>query len=197
MSVICGIQARLSSTRLPGKVLMDILGKTMLQRVMEACWGPWETYVLTSTDYTDDKLAVWLEDQGVKHRRGSLENVLSRYVKLANEKQPEVLVRVCADAPMLERRWVDRAIDEVLDKRQPVFIPGALHAGACEHWFECAEKCSEEDLEHAGAYWFEAHGRTLRGLVPADYFTVNTAEDLERARAEWAKRRKAVEMGSR
>lgn len=188
MAVIVAVQARMSSTRLPGKALMDIAGKTMLERVLAACSGPWDTMVLTSTDPTDDMLAVWMDDQAVRYRRGSLTNVLSRYTEVAIGMQPDVLVRVCADAPFLEKRWVDRAIDEVLDKRQPVFIPGALHAGSSEHWFTCGCDCSEADLEHAGAYWFEAHGRHIHGLVPADYRTVNTKEDMEWARDEWIRR---------
>lgn len=169
----------------------------MLQRVLEACWGPFQTVVLTSTDPTDDGLELWLEDQRVQYRRGSLENVLSRYTDLARELRPDVLVRVCADAPFLEKRWIMRAIDEVDDKKTPVFIPGALHAGSVQHWIECEEECDEEDKEHAGHYWFETHGKVISHLVPEDYFTVNTQADLERARLEWARRRRSINEGHR
>lgn len=197
MGVVVGIQARLSSTRLKKKVLADVCGKTMLQRVLESCWGPYQTIVLTSTDPTDDGLEMWLEDQGVAYRRGSLDNVLSRYCDLARELQPTTLVRVCADAPFLERRWIYRAVDEVEDKKTPCFIPGALHAGSPEHWFDCEDHCDDEDKEHAGHYWFEMYGKVLHGLVPDGYRTVNTQEDLEWARAEWTRRRRSIEQGRR
>jgi GTP:adenosylcobinamide-phosphate guanylyltransferase len=197
LAVIIGIQARLSSTRLPRKVLLDLCGKTMLQRVLECCWGPFERIVLTSTDPSDDGLEMWLKDQGVAYRRGSLDNVLSRYTDLVQELHPSVLVRVCADAPFLEKRWIFRAVDEVEDKKHPCFIPGALHAGSSEHWMDCEEECYEGDKEHAGYSWFQDKGKVLHGLVPEGYFTVNTAEDLERARGEYARRKQLVEGAKR
>lgn len=180
MSVLVAIQARMSSTRLPGKVLADLGGKPMLQRVWEACSG-FQRVVLTSKDPTDDPLVHWLVGMGYPYRRGSLADVLSRYAAVAREKNPNVLVRVCGDAPFLERRWIWKAVDAVEKFDEPVFVPQALHAGTTEHWLRCAEETDDDDREHAGAFWFELHGRKLE-LVPDSYLMVNTHEELLEAR---------------
>lgn len=184
MSVAVGIQARVSSTRLPGKVLMDLGGKPMIERVWDACWGPFDRVILTSKDPTDDDFCRCMKAHNIAHRRGSLANVLSRYTALAKEKRPDVLVRVCGDAPFLDRRWIFKAVD--LAEAGPVFVPGALHAGRVEDWLDCEEQCDEEDKEHAGAYWFEDRGVIL-DLVPKDYRSINTMEDMIWARQQWEK----------
>jgi len=185
MSVVIGIQARTSSTRLPGKILMDLGGKPMIERVWDAVWGPFERYILTSKDPSDDDFCRCMQAHNIAHRRGSLANVLSRYTALAKEKRPDVLVRVCGDAPFLDRRWIFRAVD--LAEAGPVFVPGALHAGRVEDWLDCEEQCDDDDREHAGARWFEDRGAIL-DLVPPTYFTVNTMAEMERARALWEKK---------
>lgn len=184
MSVLVGIQARMSSERLPGKVMMDLHGKPMIQRVYEACWMPAERIVLTSKDKSDDPLVHWLLGMAIDHRRGSLDDVLSRYVAVAREKNPDVLVRVCGDAPFLEKRWIWRAVEHCEKHDEPVFVPGALHCGTPEHWIRCSEATprNDPDREHAGAAWFEIYGRTIECVPHDTYMTVNTKEELEEAR---------------
>jgi len=174
---VVALQARLGSTRLPGKVLRDVAGKPLLERVLEAVAGPWRVVVLTSWEPEDDRLARWLDARGQEYRRGPLEDVLARYADLARELKPSTLVRVCGDAPLLDARWVDLAIDAPW----PVFVPKALHAGSWEVWGQADQSLEPEDWKHAGYYWFEKHARHIH-LVPEDYFMVNTQEDLERAR---------------
>lgn len=179
--VIVGIQARMSSSRLPGKVMMDIGGKPMIHRVYDACVGLWHRVVLTTRRQSDDVLCEYLRGIEVDYRRGSLVDVLSRYSELARIERPGCLVRVCGDAPFLDAAWINRAAVYVLFKKQPIYIPGALHAGTSENWREAGESMNPHDIEHAGDAWFAEHGLRL-DLVPDDYFTVNTLEELERAR---------------
>lgn len=183
--MIVGIQARVNSTRLPGKVMADIGGKPMIRRVWDACEAAyWERIILTSKETTDDPLVDYLEAAGMKFRRGSLDNVLSRYIDVAKKLKPSILVRVCADAPFIQKRWIYRAIEEIEKTDYPAFVPGALHAGTPEHWLECAEETDDDDREHAGAAWFELYGHHVK-CVPSDYLMVNTPEDLEEARRRW------------
>src|SRR5688572_3667966 len=71
VKVIVGIQARMGSTRLPGKVMADLRGKPMIRRVWNACAGPWRRMVLTTNKEEDDALCAYLKDQGMDYRRGS------------------------------------------------------------------------------------------------------------------------------
>ena len=182
--VVVAIQARLSSSRLPGKVLMDLRGEPMLKRVYDACAGPWRRTILTSTHGRDAQISFWCRRQGISCVRGDLEDVLSRYVTVAERARPKCLVRVCGDAPFMERAWIQDAVIESAG-RHPAFKPGALHAGHWTHWMQANEWCEKSDREHAGHGWFHDHGAHLPG-VPTSHFTVNTIEDLDRAREQWA-----------
>lgn len=181
MKIIIGIQARLGSSRLPKKVLADLGGKPMLRRVWDACEGPWRRMVLTTIKREDDELCEWMKSEGMEYRRGSEPDVLSRYAQVANSEKPHCLVRVCGDAPFLQADWIKAAVAE----DQMVFVPQALHAGSWIAWEEANRYAMPCDWEHAGYHWFEEKAKRL-DLVPPDYFSVNTPEDLERARQRLA-----------
>ena len=178
--VIVGIQARMGSSRLPGKVMLDLAGLPMIRRVWDACEGPWERRVLVSEADSSRDLRVYLTTHEMAWESGSELDVLSRYVALAKRRKPLVLVRVCADAPFLNKLWIADAVNECL-RASPVFIPGALHAGSWYEWVACGDNCAKEDREHAGAAWFEKYGLTME-RVPPDYRMVNTEADLAEAR---------------
>jgi CMP-2-keto-3-deoxyoctulosonic acid synthetase len=177
----------MGSSRLPGKVLADVCGKPLLQRVLEAVAGPWRVVVLTSKSRADSQLCAWCRESGVEYRRGSLPDVLSRYSDLAVELQPSHLVRVCGDAPFLEASWIAKATS----REGPCFVPGALHTGSWEVWGQVSESPEPDDWEHAGYYWFRDNARHLE-LVPESYMTVNTPEDLEEARRRFGSRSEAT-----
>lgn len=180
----------MSSKRLPGKVLLDIGGKPMLHRVWDALEAPaWTRVILTSTQPSDDPIAEYAIEHGLLHKGGPLEDVLLRYVGFMQHAKPAIMVRVCGDAPFLKKAWVFQALECVEKHDEPVFVPGALHAGTFADWLECLEETPNwhPDREHAGHDWFREHGRTI-DLVPESYFTVNTAEDLVLARALWTEK---------
>ena len=163
---------------------MDIGGAPMIHRVWSACGSIFKKILLTSKDPSDDPLALYAIEQVWPIYRGSLEDVLSRYVWAARAIKPTVLVRVCGDAPFLESRWIWKAVEEVEKTDEPVFVPNALHAGTIDHWLQASDEATDVDREHAAHDWFELCGRTLK-LVPEDYFSVNTEEDMEKARKLW------------
>ncbi|MBG0775019.1 MAG: NTP transferase domain-containing protein [Desulfovibrionaceae bacterium] len=109
------VQARASSTRLPGKVLMDIHGKPMLLRQLQRLAhglaqepdgpdgeGPEGPVVVTSTDPSDDPVAALCADHGFGCCRGSLHDVLARYVDCCAATGATHVIRVGGDDPLID-----------------------------------------------------------------------------------------------
>jgi len=108
------LQARMSSARLPGKVLKDINGKPMiywqLQRILQSRELD-EVLVATSTDSTDDELALYIKSLGFQVARGPLDNVYQRYANtILNFSENTVVVRLTGDCPLVMPRIIDYAI---------------------------------------------------------------------------------------
>jgi spore coat polysaccharide biosynthesis protein SpsF len=109
------LQARMSSTRMPGKVLTPLLGEPMIVRQLERLHRAAmidEVVVATSTDPSDDVLAETLERHGETVRRGSLDDVLARYLMVIDEFDPQVVVRITGDNPLIDPGVIDRAVRE-------------------------------------------------------------------------------------
>ena len=104
------IQARMSSSRLPGKVLRPLAGMPVLEHVVRRMARA-ETVdtvaIATSTDPSDDALERFADDLGIPCIRGPLDNVLMRYVMAAEALQPDVVIRVTGDAPLVDPRLTD------------------------------------------------------------------------------------------
>ena len=120
------IQARMSSTRLPGQVLMPVMGKPLLghmvERVRPAARVD-ELVVATSTEASDDPIARWCGDNGVKAVRGSLSDVLARYYfgALSLHPVPQTIVRLTADCPLHHHAVVDFAVKEFQRRKVDYF----------------------------------------------------------------------------
>ncbi len=105
MSVVAVIQARMGSSRLPGKVLAEIEGRAMLEHVVErvlACSAIHRVVVATTELPEDDELAARARALGVDVYRGSAHDVLDRYRGAAAAAGARVIVRVTADCPLLD-----------------------------------------------------------------------------------------------
>lgn len=114
-----GLQARMSSSRLPGKVLKRLgdAGPVVLDQVIERIKHSRlvdDLFLLTSDDVSDDLLAFYGKDRCLPVLRGSMNDVLSRYVELCRkvsiEHQDFALVRVTADCPLLDPSLLDEMI---------------------------------------------------------------------------------------
>src|SRR5690242_5548434 len=102
MKTVAVIQARMSSTRLPGKVLKDLGGRPVLDWVVEAARqapGVDEVVVATSTEEDDNVVADWALQKGVTVYRGSLTDVLSRFLGAAHLTNADILIRLTGDCP--------------------------------------------------------------------------------------------------
>ena len=119
------IQARMGSHRLPGKVLQDIAGAPMIDRVVERasqCKSIDGVIVATSTNASDDILADHCRRLGVNVVRGSEHDVLSRYALAAEKYHCETVVRITSDCPLVDPDIVDCVVHEVTEN------PGVQYA---------------------------------------------------------------------
>src|SRR5262249_41226654 len=118
MTVATIVQARMGSTRLPGKVLKDICGETLLAHVMarsEAMTRSDLTVVATSTPAGDDPIAALGAERGWRVFRGSESDVLDRYVEAALDCGAGHVVRVTSDCPLVDPEEGDRVIARHLE----------------------------------------------------------------------------------
>lgn len=105
MKTVAIIQARMGSTRLPGKVLMDLGGRPALAwtvRAARAAAGVDAVWVATSTAATDDPVVRWCTENEVPVHRGSEHDVLDRYVGAMSASGAEIVIRLTADCPLLD-----------------------------------------------------------------------------------------------
>ena len=118
MKVIGLLQARTSSTRLPGKVLMRILCEPMILhqlRRIKRCRLIHDIIVCTSVESSDDELAKVCSDAGYQVFRGSLDDVLDRFVSSLDGKVCDQVVRLTGDCPLTDSKIIDEIIQKHLD----------------------------------------------------------------------------------
>ncbi len=122
------VQARMRSTRLPGKVLKPIAGEPLLWHILHRLRKSQliETIcVATTRDPADDELAAYAEAQGVKVVRGPEDDVLGRLALAMYAIDPDVIVRVNADAPLVDAAYVDHLIGEMMRQQADFVMPRA------------------------------------------------------------------------
>jgi spore coat polysaccharide biosynthesis protein SpsF len=123
MNVVLITQARMSSTRLPGKVMLQVQNKPLLayhlERLERVTLAD-RVVVATSTNSADDLIAQFCRDRGVYFFRGDELDVLSRYYMCAKAYAADVIVRVTSDCPVIDPDIIDRVIAEYLAHRDHV-----------------------------------------------------------------------------
>ena len=105
MRVVCIMQARVGSSRLPGKVLKEICGKTVLEHDinrLRKVRNIDEIVIATTTEEKDIEIVNEAKRLGVKYFRGSEDDVLSRYYLAAKENEADAVVRVTSDCPCID-----------------------------------------------------------------------------------------------
>lgn len=116
--IVCIIQARMGSTRLPGKVMKKIKGETVLYHVVERVKQSElidQIVVATTTNRQDDVLVEEAKRLKVSSYRGSEEDVLSRYYYAAKKYNADRIVRVTSDCPFIDPTIVDQVISKHLE----------------------------------------------------------------------------------
>lgn len=122
------IQARMGSTRLPEKVLMNIGDEPMLWHVYERATRASlvdKTVIATSTEPGDDEVAAFCEQREIPYFRGSETDVLDRYYQTAREQDADTIVRLTADCPFLSPPVIDRVL-RVYDQSTAPYVTNTV-----------------------------------------------------------------------
>jgi len=108
------LQARMSSSRLPGKVMMSINGEPMIywqiQRILQASTID-KLVVATSNHTSDNSICEYLAEKGIDVFRGSLNDVLSRFIEIEQIAKPTVIIRLTGDCPLVMPKLLDKMMD--------------------------------------------------------------------------------------
>jgi spore coat polysaccharide biosynthesis protein SpsF len=119
MKVVAIIQARMTSSRLPGKVLMDLAGEPMLARVFERTRRARtvdDVIVATSNLVSDDGIVQLCAERDWPCFRGSQKDVLGRYSLAARAFDAEAVVRVTSDCPLIDPRLIDEHVERLCSR---------------------------------------------------------------------------------
>lgn len=120
MKIVAIVQARMGSSRLPGKVLKDIHGRTMLARVVRRAGRSDlldEVVVATTSQSLDDAIIAECERLGVPYFRGLEMDVLDRYYQAAKTFFADIIVRITSDCPLIDPEIIDNVIRAFLNSR--------------------------------------------------------------------------------
>lgn len=200
MNVVCIMQARMGSTRLPGKVLKKICDKTILEHDIDRLKRVKninKIVIATTKLEKDNVLVEELERLDVTYYRGSEENVLSRYYYAAKENNADVVVRVTSDCPLIDSEITEKIIQYYLENSKEYdyvsntidrTYPRGLDTEVFS--FKALEKAfneakSQRDREHVTPYiWNNSNlFRLYQYKNDVDYselrWTLDTAEDFE------------------
>jgi spore coat polysaccharide biosynthesis protein SpsF (cytidylyltransferase family) len=116
----CIVQARMGSSRLPGKVMKKIGDKFLLDYVLEQLKSSKnieKIIVATTTLTSDDIICKYVSSKNIKFFRGSSDDVLDRYYQCAKKFTVDTIVRITADNPLIDPNIIDRVINEFSNKK--------------------------------------------------------------------------------
>ncbi|MEM6569725.1 MAG: NTP transferase domain-containing protein [Planctomycetota bacterium] len=195
------VQARMRSTRLPGKVLLDIGGRPVLDVLVERLRRIERAdlvVIATTRDAADDRLADFAAAHDLVCVRGSEDDVLSRFMLAAREARAGVIVRVTSDCPLIDPADIDRLLAELAGAPELEFIRNQageertiprgldveiLTRSALER--ADAEATEPLDREHVMPYLYREPGRFRTRVSPPPgpdlshlRLTIDTPEDL-------------------
>ena len=202
MRVVAIIQARMGSARLPGKVLKDLAGDTVLARVVNRTRRATlidEVVVATSVLPADDLIVRDCERLGVACFRGDEADVLDRYYRAAQRFAADVIVRITSDCPLIDPEITDKTVAAFLDSC-PAYASNTLvrtyprgldtevvSLDAVSRAWEAARKPYEREHVTPYIYQHPAEFKLVSVTEDADHsghrWTLDTPEDLEFVRA--------------
>ena len=200
MNTVMIVQARMASTRLPGKVLREVLGKPLLGYQLERLRRAGtvnRTVIATTTRGVDDAIADFCESNEVACFRGSEDDVLDRYYNAALENDADIVVRVTSDCPLIDPAVIDRVVktyltnsdrtdyvSNTLERTYPrgmdTEVVSMLALAEAHHEAE-----SKPDREHVTPFFYRQPERYRLMSVRNDEdlsahrWTVDTPEDFE------------------
>ncbi len=164
MKVTAIIQARMSSTRLPGKVLMEVMGRPLLSYQIEKLRFSKrvdEIIIATTMNKEDVSIAELAQKEGLKVFRGSEDDVLDRYYQAAKEYNAEHIMRLTADCPLIDPEVCDQVAEYYFNSKLDYVRTGETFAEGldCEIFsFKALEKAwknaqLKSEREHVTLYF--------------------------------------------
>lgn len=159
MKIITVIQARMSSTRLPGKVILPLLGKPLLIRMIERVNSAklvGDVIVATSTNADDDEIEVLCNQNNLICSRGHLTDLLDRHYQVAKQFNADAVVKIPSDCPLIDPKVIDKVIEHYTNSDEFDFVsnlhPATYPDGNDVEIFsfeslECAWKDATKDYE--------------------------------------------------
>ena len=212
--VVAFVQARMTSQRLPGKVLASIAGEPMLARVLsriESAATIQQTWVLTSSDRQDDAIEEFCTKRDIPCFRGSLLDVLDRFAQAAKVVNPDIIVRITADCPLVDPAVIDQTVNALTNDPSVVYAATRMpeertfpvgidvevfRLDGLESAARLARKAYQR--EHVTPWFYDGsqsgsivHVKASRDLGNHRW-TVDTPEDLEFMRALWPELRSDI-----
>jgi spore coat polysaccharide biosynthesis protein SpsF len=191
------IQARMTSQRLPGKVLRQICGKPALGYVLESVQRSLAiatVVVATSSHQSDDAIVDFCENLGVQYHRGPLDDVVERVAQAVVAHGLDCFFRVCGDSPLLDHRLLDQALsvytageyDLVTNVMPRTFPAGESVELVRTAAFDAARAgaMTAKDREHVTQYFYRHRASFRIGTFKAPYawqavrLVLDTPEDL-------------------
>ncbi len=176
MRVLCVIQARMNSSRLPGKVILPFAGSSIIECIYERVKRSKrvnDVLVGTSIESSDNSLVKLLEEKNINYFRGSLDNVLNRFASISKEYNPDFLVRITGDCPLIDPDIIDICVENCVGGKYDYFrllepYPDGLDvdifkSSAITIANEKAKKISER--EHIGQYFLNNPNDFLLGGI--------------------------------
>lgn len=200
MKVVCIIQARMGSTRLPGKVLKKICEKTVLEHGIDRLRRAKnidQIVIATTKCEEDDAIVNEAKRLNIAYYRGSEENVLSRYYYAAKENNADIIVRITSDCPLMDYEVTEKIVQYYIDNsREYDYVSNTINRTYPRGLdtevfaFKALKKAfyeakSESEKEHVTPYiWNNPNLFKLMQYTNAiDYsdlrWTLDTKEDFE------------------
>lgn len=198
--IVATIEARMTSSRLPGKILKAVCGKPLLEhlvdRVRQSKWID-EVVVATTVNRADDAVEAWAKNAGISFFRGSEEDVLLRVLEAAKAYQADLIVELTGDCPLLDPAIIDRVIDlyltgdfDYVSNNKDMSFPRGMDTQIfAKDLLARVESLTKDpaDREHVSLYIYEKEGFCKLGHVSSEpsfkdrdwRLCVDTQEDLE------------------
>jgi spore coat polysaccharide biosynthesis protein SpsF len=198
------VQARVGSSRLPGKVLRPFGRSTLLGHIVERLRGAGDLWIATTTAVQDDRVAAIAADCGVPEFRGSEADVLDRFAACVRglPETPELVVRMTADRPFASAELVTQLLEAYDQAGAPDYLSNTLprksypdgldvEVVATRALLEAANEAVDPyDREHVTPFLYRQPDRYRLAGVPCAYgnfasvrATIDTEEDYEKLRA--------------
>ena len=197
--VVAIIQARMGSSRLPGKMMEPIMGQPLMYHIIARALQircAHAVYLATTDQPIDDPLVDLAGKMGLKVVRGSEDNVMQRFFLAIEDADADYIIRICGDAPLFDPEFMDQStaaiVDQEADCIRPTCNGPSAYQGAgpiSRRALEWSRKVAPDDprtYEHVTAYAYDHMDRlkTVPFDIAPDFqeeykLSIDTPADLE------------------